>query len=208
MTSKDRNLSLPLKVRAYFATLIVLVLASIVYSIATRELKEYLSYTTVLSAIWMMFLIHLSMTVASKAGATLPEPRFQHFFRTLGGAVLLAISTYGIGASFHDLFPLVQAAVSEQGPVVIGLVALSLGIGLFKVRQWSRVLYGLSEVAVGVVVAVYRHEPGSSLLNPDAFLLLLTAGVYLIVRGLDNVQQGLNREPPDPVVAWWNRGTR
>ena len=37
------------------------------------------------------------------------------------------------------------------------------------------------------------------------YLALLTAGVYLVVRGLDNIYLGLTKEPIDPLASWLGR---
>ncbi|WP_382170376.1 hypothetical protein [Hydrogenophaga luteola] len=153
----------------------------------------------------MLFFIHLSMSLASKPGSKPPEPSFRHFIRILSSAVPFAVATYGVGVAAHDAYPWLSTELSKQGPIVVGLMVLLFGLFLFAVRQWSRVLYGASEIMVGVVVAVYRHVPGSSIWTPDAFLLLLTAGIYLVVRGLDNIQQGASRNPPDPITRLWRR---
>ncbi|WP_127805867.1 hypothetical protein [Hydrogenophaga sp. NH-16] len=203
MTQKKTEAAFPLLVKIYFGFLIGLVLACVAYSIATRTLEDYLLYTGVLTGVWMLFFVHFSLSLASQQSSKLPEPNFRHFIRVISSAVPSAIATYGIGVVARDAYPWLLTELSGQGPVVVGLAALLFGLLLFAVRQWSRILYGVSEVIVGVVVAVYRHAPGSSIWNPDAFLLLLTAGIYLVVRGLDNIQQGRSRNPPDPIARLW-----
>ena len=66
-------------------------------------------------------------------------------------------------------------------------------------------MYGLSEVLVGVSVAVERTTAttasGASPLDTSFYLAMLTASVYLVVRGLDNIHQGFTNEPIDPIAA-------
>ena len=56
--------------------------------------------------------------------------------------------------------------------------------------------YGFTEVLVGATVAGYRVATNQGL-NTELYLVVLTAGIYLVVRGLDNVQQGLKARPDD-----------
>ena len=80
----------------------------------------------------------------------------------------------------------------------ISLPALSvliIGYLLFIFRQKKRLLYGFSEVIVGVMAAVLHAQrviKGESSLNsPELYLAVLTASVYLIVRGLENMSIGI-----------------
>jgi hypothetical protein len=101
--------------------------------------------------------------------------------------------------------------VGWQIPVA-ALSVILVGVLLFYFRFIFRSVYGLSEVLVGVVVAVSRvsalRDDGTTL-RADFLLALLTAGVYLVVRGCDSVYQGVTKEPFDPigvaVVAWFRR---
>lgn len=119
----------------------------------------------------------------------------------LGGAIF-----YSIGAVVVDTYLYLAGPRSGRtGTAILTIIlTLSLGIALFVFRLKRRALYGLTEVIVGVVVAVYRVSAaplGSSITNPDLYLAVLTAGIYLIVRGLDNIHQGLSTKPTDKVTA-------
>lgn len=64
---------------------------------------------------------------------------------------------------------------------------------LFVFRQKFRFWYGLSESLCGIIVAISKSESSiSAMLNPSYLLLILTASIYLIVRGFDNMHQGIN----------------
>jgi len=80
---------------------------------------------------------------------------------------------------------------------------LVLGAVLFYVRLKVRAVYGVIEVAVGVLVAVVNviDSPPKVLPTDPSFVLpMLTASVYLVVRGLDNVHQGSEEPSMDPVA--------
>ena len=76
--------------------------------------------------------------------------------------------------------------------VAITLVA---GLSLFGMRTWYRITYGLTEIMVGVYLAWVKWTtttgPLGELSKDSVFVTgLLTASIYLVVRGLDNVQTG------------------
>jgi hypothetical protein len=89
------------------------------------------------------------------------------------------------------------------------LRALFTTIGtLFYFRLRVRSVYGLTEVVVGIGMACSKLCPfglqesvANSIGNRSFLVPMLTASIYLIVRGLDNVHQGLVQKPPDPVAA-------
>jgi hypothetical protein len=119
----------------------------------------------------------------------------------LGGAIF-----YSIGVVLIDTYLYLWSPKSGNSMTVALTVVLTLGIGiaLFFFRLRRRALYGLTEVVVGVVVSVYRVTSApvsSSLTSPDLYLVVLTAGIYLIVRGLDNLHQGLSEKPTDQMTT-------
>ncbi len=89
---------------------------------------------------------------------------------------------------------LIQWGISNYPSIVkwwFLLAALPAAWGLFALRCWQRALYGLLEVIVGVL-AVGNASPsaGRDPTNLTAALAVI-AGVYIIIRGLDNIDQGL-----------------
>ena len=70
---------------------------------------------------------------------------------------------------------------------VIFLVAI--GFGLFEIRLKWRQLYGFVEIGFGILSIVICFFPNIILSNWD-FYLKIMAGLYIIVRGLDNLYQG------------------
>jgi hypothetical protein len=62
----------------------------------------------------------------------------------------------------------------------------------------------------GILVATHRSYSSPDLIaivNTEFLLFLLTAGIYLVVRGLDNIHTGITKEPRDIVYTrlqnWW-----
>lgn len=98
--------------------------------------------------------------------------------------------------------------ISEAPPVLAGSAVLVMGLVLFGIRYKWRALYGLGEVIVGVAVgtskltAVYPFPLHADWKAVDIALGVLCAGVYLVVRGLDNIHVGCTKEPRDPWAAF------
>ena len=73
-----------------------------------------------------------------------------------------------------------------------GLTTIGAGLLFFQFRLRQRFIYGLTEACVGVLVAMHRvtMEEWPGVPKSTAFYVaLLTAGIYLVVRGLDNMYQ-------------------
>lgn len=131
---------------------------------------------------------------------------FMLFFAIPLASLIVGLGLYGTGVGTIDLFEW-SLKTEKWKPLGIAMTtAYTLGAGgfLFAFRYSTRALYGLTEVAAGVAVAVHRViSPSKIDLNDlGLHLALLTAGIYLVVRGFDNIHQGLTKDPIDPVAAY------
>ena len=81
------------------------------------------------------------------------------------------------------------------------VAAIILAICLFSMRKHYRVSYGAIEVAFGLFLLAYNWRKGrgafSSEFSSDfqiwvwqVILIQTFAGIYVIIRGLDNIEQG------------------
>lgn len=106
---------------------------------------------------------------------------------------------YAVGASIKDAYFWLQALdLTRNGKIALAVgITLVAGLVLFVFRLKLRSTYGLTEALVGLVVAGSRVSSDIDKLgsDPALYLTVLTAGVYLVVRGLDNVHQGLAKDP-------------
>lgn len=93
---------------------------------------------------------------------------------------------------------------------LIAVGALVAGLFLFWVRQKARSIYGLCEIAAGVFIVVFTFFPiDASVSGTDQSQIAVIlnqrlaelAGLYVIVRGLDNLGQG----GLGPFQEFWNR---
>lgn len=127
----------------------------------------------------------------------------------------------GVGTIFVSLFALLilslvgwndllsEASLPRWGVVAICTIGtLIAGVVLFIFRFFARAVYGASEALVGIVVGGGRaFQEGHWPTDGIAFhLALLTAGAYLVVRGLDNIYQGTRDEKTDRILFWVNLG--
>jgi hypothetical protein len=127
------------------------------------------------------------------------------------GLIVIGLSFYIAFASLKDVYLWLQdyeGARITKVSIAIILTAI-IGILLFFFRLTARSLYGASEALVGLGIAATKVGAVDVEFSNSNFLLtLLTAAVYLVVRGLDNIYIGLTKEPLDPIVTKYFPGIR
>jgi hypothetical protein len=95
--------------------------------------------------------------------------------------------------------------------VPVSVLVLSFGLTLFYIRLRLRFFYGFTEVLAGIAVAankVVTEAKSLTAISASWSLAMLTAGVYLVVRGLDNMHQGISKDPLDKVACGCNSSSR
>ncbi|MGC4367987.1 PIN domain-containing protein [Hydrogenophaga sp. R2] len=114
-------------------------------------------------------------------------------------ALLGASVSLGATAAYSNA-ALLLSTISVWGTVSALLV---LGVGLFWYRQRYRLSYGVFEFLVGVMMSIYVFLPKFDYSTLGvAHGLQVLAGLYVMVRGLDNVGNGLQGTK---LEAAWNR---
>jgi hypothetical protein len=125
----------------------------------------------------------------------------------LFGAVILFYNLLQIG---RNLFASLWTIASKYGLyiplyVIIVLILIYISIAAFNLRGRNRVAYGLIEILFGlililytvsdVVVDPYLSGKVSSIASGvgSTLILQLLAGMYIIVRGLSNIEDGLEK---------------
>lgn len=171
------------------------------YVLFTRSLADLSEYA------WPVFLVlfagyQIAGLIVRIVGRRLPD--IWDLLYWTGGTFIFAagyvLAMYGIVAIAIDTWVLLNAVWTKLDPlrdqsqftVVTGLMTLSFGGMFFLFRLRQRFLYGCTEAAAGVLVGMHRVtlEQWSGVPRSSGFYLaLLTAGVYLVVRGLDNIHQ-------------------
>jgi len=128
-------------------------------------------------------------------------------------AAFCGATFYFFGASMRDLALWVPKGLDmlsgpitwSSAPTVAIAVCIPLIIGgvFFCLRHYMRVLYGVTETLMGVVVfmsSLSAKRPGVKVTDPAFALAMLTASIYLVVRGLDNALLGWKEKEKDWAV--------
>jgi hypothetical protein len=129
-------------------------------------------------------------------------------------AVGYVLAMYGFFAIAFDVWTWLKEFWAGLNPLanqtqfmgVTGLMTVIVGGLFFRFRLKQRFLYGLTETCVGVGVGMHRvtlEQWSGAPKNTGFYLALLTAGIYLVVRGLDNMHQA--RLGGDQTLERWAR---
>jgi flagellar biosynthesis GTPase FlhF len=177
------------RILAYLAIVafIAVAVAVTAYSFLTRTLSDFSLAIPTLLAFYAIFALKLVIDKRVEIGALTPS-KFNYFgfgyvFVLLGAAFV----TFGLFTTVRDG---IYYLTKLDSVYLVAISALMVGIGLFFIRLHVRFWYGAVEVAVGVIVAISVYQSNAGKPATSLLLGVLTAGVYLIVRGLDNVHQG------------------
>jgi len=187
----------------------LLLLGPIGYAIYTRTVTDFLRVPLTASLVMTTVLLTLS-----SPSLTLPKnfTTMWSCLKQIGAtwifSVAVSLLLFGIGVSLIDAFQSGSGAITYNGKfsLAIGIITLFLGSAFFWARAKWRVTYGISEAFFGVAIASHRAYGEPSFWTNDSFSFyaaILTAGIYLVVRGLDNVNQGCSL-PGDPLLRLWN----
>jgi hypothetical protein len=110
---------------------------------------------------------------------------------------LEVVAFFVLGAVAVFAMSVDQRELRVVDSVAIVLMLLLLGVRFYRVRLRSRAIYGAGEVAVAIGTLIFVMIKGHSAPTgggwqnfPTTYLGLL-GGLYIFVRGLDNIDQGL-----------------
>lgn len=187
---------------------VVLVL-SFLYAAFTRTLADFMASPPLYIA-GSLVLVALVAVVTVAVTEGLGKFSFS-WIAVLVGLLLFSAAAgvfyYGVGLAIKDAYlwwgqhTFSRLEVIYLAPLVTGIV----GGALFWLRLRLRSTYGMTEVVAGLLVSTFKvtaEDTTSFLQRTDFYIAFLTAGIYLVVRGLDNVHQGLTKdEHRDPLFA-------
>lgn len=139
---------------------------TIVHAVLTRTPDDFLTYPLYIGAPILLFGSGAQLFRAYRSGNL--KLSWPHLMRALIGGPLIGYGIgafyYAIGVALKDAYIYLNSPSSGTNLTIALTIALTLfiSIGLFIFRLKARALYGLTEVVVGVTVAVYRVTT-----NPD-----------------------------------------
>lgn len=190
-----------------FVAVIAIFIPAIGYSISTRTWDDFLYFSSFVGGALGIFFSIPSFQIWRDSGFKKPSlARFIFALLLIPYSLLLVGAIYyAIGAAAKDFY-LLLISPSSLKPVSIffsGLLTIAFGSVLFIIRLKMRFMYGVTEALVGVAVVMHRvNESDVYVLPTDTgfYLAVLTAGIYLVVRGLDNAHQAWTKDPLDPAT--------
>lgn len=176
---------------------------SILYTFLNRRVEiifkgaVYVSITILLIMFFTLLIIYLSDRSI--------KFRTENFFSSLGIILLLGLTFYSFGTILEDLSNYKNLEfLNFHRNWLIPLAATSIfvcGLILFYFRFYIKSIYGLMEVIVGIFIGTAKiSENFYKVDTPDFYLIILTASLYLIVRGLDNLYHGLIKDSNDLIA--------
>jgi rRNA-processing protein FCF1 len=122
-------------------------------------------------------------TLNSATSVSRSQQRYM-LYSAIAGALISAVGHF----TYNNLSYL-TSTVSVWGTVI---TLMLIGIGLFWYRQHFRLSYGVAEFIVGVMMASYPFFPDFNYSALDVVQSIqILGGLYVMVRGLDNVGKGL-----------------
>lgn len=166
---------------------------------------------------WFMF-VHIAVALFERKTGRLKDDVSRSWAVRLAyfAGFWFAIGVYAFAfLGFYEiyLFAFSPGLSKISSIVLVGFATLAIGSMFFFIRLRWRFVYGVSEACAGVVVASQRFYTDAIVGHLSSatpiVLAILTAGVYLVVRGADNMHQGLTKEPLDPIgqklLKWLGR---
>lgn len=173
-------------------------ISAFIYAITTRTVEQFLPYGLITYGVVAVILNALGafFLVQNRAHKPLTPRRIGRALALMWGlAIPIALFYYGAVVVLMDLLDF-QRGQQHWSPrhmmAVTAALTVIAGVCFFWFRLRQRFLYGLSEALVGVAITIHRAGLEKSMtipLDSSFYYAILTAGIYLLVRGLDNMHQ-------------------
>jgi hypothetical protein len=80
-------------------------------------------------------------------------------------------------------------------PILLSFLTLAVAYGLYAIRTLRPFTYGTTELAIGAIVVLLATQQAPEVFQGQtafwAFVAPLSAGIYIAIRGLDNIARSL-----------------
>ena len=110
-------------------------------------------------------------------------------------SIVLAHAGDSIAHEFDDAAPAFDSFIWR----ILGtLLVIAFAVCLYAFRRWNRTIFGIAELAAGVFAVwnIVGELPERT--NTGVLLTILTGSGFVIIRGCDNIQQGLEAKRLQP----------
>jgi hypothetical protein len=111
-------------------------------------------------------------------------------------AIVIGLFAIGIAAGISYFYPQIFDLLASTPRLLIGVGALLFGALLYWFRQRHRSSYGMVETVLGAWISANAF-PLNSAINITSVLQIM-GGLYVVVRGLDNLGNGLKGTRYEP----------
>lgn len=183
-----------------------LVLAAVLYTILHRTAEEYFRQSFPIAV--FIAIVGYGFFVMRWSIFGLPKVSI-HVFLLLVlylpvVIVLCTVVYYSIWVVLSDSYIWLQhqSPPRELYVKLTGILVLVVASVLFLFRLHARFFFGLTEALIGFLVALWKVPKNAdpALWDLNILFVMLTASIFLIVRGLDNMHTGLKSEPGDTIL--------
>lgn len=176
-----------------------LVTVAILYALSDRGPWQYLQSAALLGLPFGLAALAGGVVawIREKRGAPTPQQVRKIAAIVASVGVIGGIIYYGLFVAVVDSLRWLLGGKFEPGTggaLLVASAAAAVGAALFWVRLKLRLVYGVSEVIAGLSIAAWRGFSEASAgvpSSPEFYFAILTASIYLVVRGADNVHQAL-----------------
>ena len=178
-------------------------LLSMAYAWYARSQDDIVTYTMVIGTVTALFLAWASygMPVEEDKAFDRGEWIVNSVLKSIGIIPMAGFMYYSIFVALSDLALFSFRLSSENANIVApAVLATGFGILLYIVRVKQRFFYGVGEVSLGIVIAVSRAQHLT--MNDELILAFLTASVFLIVRGFDNIDAAIKNKANNRILSW------
>ena len=199
--NKESNKNKPLSNTVLYIGIGIFI-CGFIYAIFNRTSQDFMKYSFYISGVTAIIFLSIRIFYFFKKGISKPtKGDLFMLISVLIALVLIGPTYYAVGVAIKDLYFWIQSPkITKEWsiPIVLG-ITVSVGFFLFYFRLRARSIYGLTEAIVGLAIAMQKTsiENSEELTKSSFYLAILTASIYLFVRGLDNIHQGMTKEPYD-----------
>lgn len=183
-----------------------LILVAVLYAIFHRTTQQFFDESLPIAS----FLTFISYGFFISRWSLFGRPKFNVHIPLLPIVylpILIACTTviyWGFCIALHDSYAWLQSSSPPRGffVAIVAILVIVIGYALFLFRLHARFFFGLTEATTGLIIAL-RNIPANAdpvLWSSEIFLVILTAGIFLVVRGFDNMHTGLRSEPRDAIL--------